>query len=125
LMMNELTLYYILVFEVINDFRIENKIRNFFQHVQSMKLYPENLGITLLLAALLPGLGHIYIGIIRRGTIVLIVAIALILIWIYLPRFVPYPYGWIIVVAYWIWQIVDARRLFSKKGPDNSKEVSH
>lgn len=79
------------------------------------KSLSKNIGIAILLAALVSGVGHIYLGAMRRGTIVLIVGVAMILIWIYVPRFVQYPYGWVIVAAFWIWQIADARRLFRKK----------
>jgi TM2 domain-containing membrane protein YozV len=42
----------------------------------------KSLAITILLAVLVSGVGHIYLGIIKRGIIILIVGIA---IWIIVP----------------------------------------
>ncbi len=65
----------------------------------------KSLGITMLLAVLVSGVGHIYLGFIKRGIIILIVAIVLA---ITIPLFIPMPYSWIILIGYWIWQIYDA-----------------
>jgi TM2 domain-containing membrane protein YozV len=51
------------------------------------------IGITILLAVLISGVDHIYLGIIKRGIIILIVGIAL---WIIVPLFVPFPLDWVI-----------------------------
>ena len=71
----------------------------------------KSLKITILLAILVSGVGHIYLGFIKRGIIILVVAIAL---WIIVPMFVPFPYSWIFTGAYWIWQIVDVYRIYKK-----------
>jgi len=62
----------------------------------------KSLKITILLAILVSGVGHIYLGIIKRGIIILVVGIAL---WIIVPLFVPFPYSWVFTGAYWIWQL--------------------
>lgn len=71
----------------------------------------KSLGITILLAVLVSGVGHIYLGIIKRGIIILIVGIA---IWIIVPLFVPIPLSWVIGGGYWVWQLVDAILLYRK-----------
>jgi TM2 domain-containing membrane protein YozV len=71
----------------------------------------KSLGITILLAVLVSGVGHIYLGFVKRGIIILIVSIA---IWIIVSLFVPYPWTWVIGGVYWIWQIVDAYRHYKK-----------
>jgi len=45
----------------------------------------KSLKITILLAFLVSGVGHIYLGTIKRGTIILVVGIAL---WLIVPLFV-------------------------------------
>jgi hypothetical protein len=52
-----------------------------------------SIGITILLAVLISGVDHIYLGIIKRGIIILIFGIAL---WINVPLFVPFPLGSVI-----------------------------
>jgi len=69
----------------------------------------KSLGMTILLAILVSGVGHIYLGIVKRGIVILIVGIA---IWIIIPWFVPYPFSWVITGGFWIWQVVDAYRKF-------------
>ncbi|TLX86699.1 MAG: hypothetical protein E6K94_02595 [Thaumarchaeota archaeon] len=71
----------------------------------------KSLAITILLAVLVSGVGHIYLGVIKRGIIILIVGIA---IWIIVPWFVPFPLSWVIGAGYWIWQIVDVYMLYKK-----------
>ncbi len=59
-----------------------------------MKTMPnKSLGITILLAVLVSGVGHIYLGIVKKGIIILIVGISIAII---VPMFVPYPWSWII-----------------------------
>ena len=78
----------------------------------------KNIEAAIILAGFFPSIGHIYLGAVQRGLIVLVVIIILTLTWIHIPRFVPYPYGWIIVAAFWIWQIVDVRQLYRKTKPE-------
>jgi TM2 domain-containing membrane protein YozV len=74
----------------------------------------KSLGITILLAVLVSGVGHIYLGFVKRGIIILVVSIA---IWSVVSLFVPYPGSWLIGGIYWIWQIVDAYRHYKKLNP--------
>jgi TM2 domain-containing membrane protein YozV len=71
----------------------------------------KSLKITILLAFLVSGVGHIYLGTIKRGTIILVVGIAL---WLIVPLFVPFPFSLVITMAYWIMQIVDAYLVYKK-----------
>ena len=71
----------------------------------------KRLGLTILLAVLVSGVGHIYLGVIKRGIIILIVAIIL---GITIPLFIPVPYSWIIMIGYWVWQIYDAYEQYKK-----------
>jgi hypothetical protein len=54
---------------------------------------------------------HIYLGIFKRGIIILIVGIAL---WIIVPLFVPFPLSWVINGANWLWVLVDVILLYRK-----------
>ncbi|HSA73470.1 MAG TPA: hypothetical protein VLD84_05895 [Nitrososphaeraceae archaeon] len=78
----------------------------------------KSLGITILLAVLVSGVGHIYLGFIKRGIIILVVGIAL---WIITSLFIPYPWTWLIGGAYWIWQIVDAYQHYKKLKAEQPK----
>jgi hypothetical protein len=71
----------------------------------------KSLKITILLAILVSGVGHIYLGIIKRGIIILVVGIAL---WIIVPLVVPFPYSWVFTTAYWILQIVDVYQIYKR-----------
>jgi TM2 domain-containing membrane protein YozV len=71
----------------------------------------KSLRITILLAVLVSGVGHIYLGIIKRGIFILIIGLAL---WYIIPLFVPFPLSWVIFGVYWIWQIVDVYRIYKK-----------
>jgi TM2 domain-containing membrane protein YozV len=53
---------------------------------------------------LVAGVGHIYLGFIGRGIIVLGIGIIL---WIVASLHVLYPYMWRITIAYLGWQIID------------------
>jgi len=72
----------------------------------------KNLGITILLAVLVSGVGHIYLGIVKRGIIILIIGVCIAII---VPLFVPYPLSWLIGGAYWVWQLVDAILSYKKR----------
>jgi TM2 domain-containing membrane protein YozV len=62
----------------------------------------------MILAIVLSGLGHIYLGLVKRGIIILIIGIAL---WAVVSWLIPI-FGWVIGVAYWIWQIYDSYKLY-------------
>jgi TM2 domain-containing membrane protein YozV len=68
----------------------------------------KSLPITIILAIVLSGLGHIYLGLVKKGIIILIIGIAL---WAIVSWVIPM-FGWVIGVAYWIWQIYDAYKLY-------------
>jgi hypothetical protein len=72
---------------------------------------PKSLRITILLAVLVSGVGHIYLGFLKRGIIILIVGIAL---WWILRLFTPFPLNWFFFAIYWAWQIIDAHRHYKK-----------
>ena len=74
----------------------------------------KSLGIAILLAVLVSGVGHIYLGIINRGVIILIIGIVA---WMVVSAFVPFPYSWVIIIGYWIWQIWDAYKYYKKLNP--------
>jgi TM2 domain-containing membrane protein YozV len=65
----------------------------------------KSLALTIILAILVSGVGHIYLGFIRRGIVILVIGLVL---WIVASLHIQYPYMWIITIAYLIWQIIDA-----------------
>lgn len=71
----------------------------------------KSLPITIILAVILSGLGHIYLGFVKRGIIILIIGIAL---WAVATWLIPV-FGWILGVVYWIWQIYDVYKLYKSK----------
>lgn len=71
----------------------------------------KSIKITILLAFLGTGVGHIYLDAIKRGIIILAVGNALVII---VPLFVPFPFSWVITSVYWIMQMVDAYLLYRK-----------
>ncbi|RPJ28082.1 MAG: hypothetical protein EHM25_10440 [Nitrosopumilales archaeon] len=71
----------------------------------------KSLAITIILSLLVAGVGHIYLGVVKRGIYILIFGIVLLII---ASWFVPSPLSWALVIIYWIWQIVDAYRQYTK-----------
>jgi TM2 domain-containing membrane protein YozV len=75
----------------------------------------KSLALTIILAVLIAGLGHIYLGYKKRGVIILIVRIA---IWLAIIFLVPFPMGWVIGPifggGFWLWQLIDVVRLYNK-----------
>jgi hypothetical protein len=71
----------------------------------------KDLRITIILGFLLAGVGHIYLGFIKRGIIILIIGIAFGYI---VSSLVPFPLSWLIIGPYWIWQLVDVYNLYKK-----------
>ncbi len=75
----------------------------------------KRLTITIILAVIFAGLGHIYLGYKKRGIIILVVRIA---IWVAVIWLVPFPIDWavgpIIGGGFWIWQLIDVVRLYNK-----------
>jgi TM2 domain-containing membrane protein YozV len=74
----------------------------------------KNLVITLILAFFIWGLGHIYLGFVKRGIIVLIVGFA---IGIVLSIIVPFPYSLVLMWIYGIWNMYDAYKHYKKINP--------
>jgi TM2 domain-containing membrane protein YozV len=60
---------------------------------------------------ILPGLGQIYLNHKKRGLTILIGALALSFTLSFLFTF---PLNWIVIVTYWIWQVLDAFILYKK-----------
>ncbi len=74
----------------------------------------KSLAITIILAVIFAGLGHIYLGYKKRGIIILVARIA---IWLAVIWFLPFPIDWIVgpIVGggFWIWQLIDVARLYN------------
>jgi hypothetical protein len=75
----------------------------------------KSLALTIILAVVIAGVGHIYLGYKKRGIIILIARVA---IWLGVALFVPFPFslvfGVILGGGFWVWQLIDAVRLFNK-----------
>ena len=76
----------------------------------------KSLAITILLAVVIAGLGHIYLGYKKRGIIILIARIA---IWFTVASLVPFPLSIVVGLVFgggfWLWQLIDVVRLFNKR----------
>lgn len=75
----------------------------------------KSLTITIILAVIFAGLGHIYIGYKKRGMIILVARVA---IWLSIIWFLPFPIDWIVGPlvggGFWIWQLIDVVRLYNR-----------
>jgi hypothetical protein len=77
----------------------------------------KSLALTIILAIIIAGVGHIYLGYKKRGVIILIARIA---IWLAVILLIPFsfPFNWIIGLilggGFWVWQLIDAVRLYNK-----------
>jgi TM2 domain-containing membrane protein YozV len=75
----------------------------------------KSLAITVVLAVIFAGLGHIYLGYKKRGVIILVTRIA---IWLAVIWFLPFPIDWIVGPflggGFWIWQLIDVIRLYNR-----------
>jgi TM2 domain-containing membrane protein YozV len=71
----------------------------------------KRLWLSILLAILVWGVGHIYLGFIIRGIVILVIGLILAFV---MPWFIPYSYIWAIVTGYKIWQIWDAYKYYKK-----------
>lgn len=76
----------------------------------------KSLAVTIVLAVVIAGLGHIYLGYKKRGIVILIARIA---IWLGVALLVPFPLslvlGLILGGGFWLWQLIDVVRLFNKR----------
>ena len=75
-----------------------------------IQLLAKRLWLTILLAVLVAGVGHMYLGFVKRGIVILVIGIVL---WIVTTFFVPEPFSWL-AFAYFIWQIWDAYKHYKK-----------
>jgi len=66
----------------------------------------KNAGLAAVLAFLLPGLGHIYLGLITKGILYIILTCVL---WV--GGVLTFGIGFIVYIIFWIWQIYDAYKL--------------
>ena len=73
--------------------------------MDSYRQLAKNLALTIILAILVAEVGHIDLGFIKRGIVILVIGI---LLWIVASLHTQYPYMWIITIAYLVWQIIDA-----------------
>jgi TM2 domain-containing membrane protein YozV len=71
----------------------------------------KSLKVTILLGFLLAGVGHIYLGLIKRGIMILVIGVAFGYI---VSSLVPFPLSWLLIGPYWIWQLVDVYNLYKK-----------
>ncbi|HEY7777429.1 MAG TPA: hypothetical protein VIA09_02720 [Nitrososphaeraceae archaeon] len=80
----------------------------------------KSLAITIILAVIFAGLGHIYLGYKKRGVIILVARVA---IWLVVILLVPFPLDWvvgpIIGGGFWIWQLIDVVRLYNRNKSSN------
>jgi TM2 domain-containing membrane protein YozV len=76
----------------------------------------KSLAITILLAVVIAGLGHIYLGYKKRGIIILIGRIA---IWLTVAVLIPFPLSLVVGLVFgggfWLWQLIDVVSLFNKR----------
>lgn len=74
----------------------------------------KSLALTIVLSVIVYGLGEIYLGLIKRGLIILIAGyVGSIAISMLLPFYLSLP----IIIVFWIWQIIDAYKSYNKINP--------
>lgn len=82
---------------------------------------PRRLGIAIILAIVIPGSGHMYLGKIKRGFLILFSALGI--SWGCAILF-PYPISLIPLLGFWVWQIFNVRqtyrRIYSMPNPSDS-----
>ena len=76
----------------------------------------KSLAVTIVLAVVIAGLGHVYLGYKKRGIVILITRIA---IWLSVALLVPFPLSLVLGLGlgggFWLWQLIDVVRLFNKR----------
>jgi hypothetical protein len=91
-----------------------------FNYIAIRIILVKSLTITIILAVIFAGLGHIYLGHKKRGVIILVARVA---IWVAVIWLVPFPIDWvvgpIIGGGFWIWQLIDIVRLYNKSKSPN------
>lgn len=77
------------------------------QQPYGQPMYPmvqmKNAGIAAILAFLIAGLGHIYLGLITKGIVFMILMVVLWIVGIF-----TFGIGFIVYIIFWLWQIYDA-----------------
>jgi TM2 domain-containing membrane protein YozV len=73
--------------------------------------YNKSLGITILLAVIIPGAGHLYLDYIKRGLTLLILTFV---ISFGVSILLPFPLSLVPIGIYYIWQIYDAYKHYKK-----------
>lgn len=75
----------------------------------------KSLAVTIVLAVVIAGLGHIYLGYKKRGIVILIARIA---IWLSVALLIPFRLSLVLGLGlgggFWLWQLIDVVRLFNK-----------
>ena len=74
---------------------------------------PKSLAITMILAIVLGGIGHVYLGFVKKGLIIFIIGIGLGIGLYYLFGF----WGTLAAFAFYIWQIFDAYKTYKRLYP--------
>jgi len=69
----------------------------------------KSLKITLLLGFLVPGVGHIYLGVYHPGIMIFLVGVFLRFV---ADVFLPFPLNWIIFGIYWGWALIHVYRIY-------------
>jgi len=68
----------------------------------------KSLKITLLLGILVPGVGHLYLGVSRPGVMIFLVGVLL----KFITGFFPFPLNWAIFGIYWGWALIHVYRIY-------------
>jgi TM2 domain-containing membrane protein YozV len=96
--------------------QIEFKIQSYINKREVLIQMAKSLAVTILLAVVIAGLGHIYLGYKKRGIVILIARIA---IWLSVALLVPFPLSIVLGVVlgggFWLWQLIDVVKLFNKR----------
>jgi len=107
--------------------QIEFKIQSYINKREVLLQMAKSLAVTILLAVVIAGLGHIYLGYKKRGMVILIARIA---IWLSVAFLVPFPFPLSIVLGlvlgggFWLWQLIDVVRLFNKRKSNLDESIN-
>jgi TM2 domain-containing membrane protein YozV len=66
----------------------------------------KNAGIAAVLAFLIAGLGHIYLGLVTKGILYIVLSFVLWVLGIF-----TFGITWVIYIIFWLWQIYDAYKM--------------
>jgi len=91
---------------VINQIKeLETAISNSIFELMLIK----SLAITLLLSVLVPGVGHIYLGVHHPGIMIFLIGVFLRFV---TDIFFPFPLDWAIFGIYWGWALIHVYRIY-------------